>query len=259
MRQYSTLFTTLYDQPEPVGQLGDAHYSVLRASVWVPMIGRPRLSMHDFAIIWDKDHDERVIWIAEKLLEAGLLHHVLLIAERDAAVIVLIVKGTDWDDAVVVPKYEEDLRKAISKPPDDKFQVRVSYFNPKTNNLLFYTKYVDELLDGGSENMRAHTGWSLPDSDDGRSRIRGYLDGIDATWQLGSKQLEFSTGAFSNEKLKRDAKGTQAHTNRKRADNKFVPKHLLAKMDEVFAVLHESSLDETQAWLKRKIEALSGT
>ncbi len=187
MRQYSTLFTTLYDQPEPVGQLGDAHYSVLRATVWLSRIGRGEtLFIHDFAILWDKDHDERVIWIAEKFYEAGLLHHVLLIAEHKATVTVLI-DDTDWEDDSTVAKHEKCMQEAVSDSPEDTFTVCVGYFNPKTSNSL-YNEHINSILDGGSANIRAHTGWVLQDGN-GRSRSRGYLDGIDATWQLGSKWL----------------------------------------------------------------------
>ena len=40
--QYSTLFSCLYDEPDPVGQLGrGTHYSVMRSVEWLDVTRRP--------------------------------------------------------------------------------------------------------------------------------------------------------------------------------------------------------------------------
>lgn len=44
------------------------------------MLGSARF--HDFAIVWDEDHDERVIEPVEKIYLAGLLPHFLMFGER---------------------------------------------------------------------------------------------------------------------------------------------------------------------------------
>jgi len=78
MRRYSDFFVTLHDEQGPVGHLGRGlHYSVLRAVIWPN--GQPKL--HDFGIVWDEDHDTRVIVVAERLYLRGLLPDVLLLGE----------------------------------------------------------------------------------------------------------------------------------------------------------------------------------
>lgn len=85
MKSYSHFIQTIYDQSEPVGQLGrGVHYSVLRAPSWtdsfLQLSNQP--SLQDFAVIWDEDHDERVIVVIEHMLFAGLLTPVKFISER---------------------------------------------------------------------------------------------------------------------------------------------------------------------------------
>ena len=61
MRVYSPFFHTVYDQSEPVGVLGQGtHYSVLR---FVEVVAdNPSHTMFcDFAVIWDEDHDTRIV------------------------------------------------------------------------------------------------------------------------------------------------------------------------------------------------------
>ena len=64
MKQYSPFFSTLHDEDGPVGHLGGGtHYSVLRAVLW-----EPEPAFHDFAVVWDEDHDLRVVWVLEQML-----------------------------------------------------------------------------------------------------------------------------------------------------------------------------------------------
>jgi hypothetical protein len=85
MQTYSPFFQTLYDQPEPVGYLGrGTHYSVLRATVFHDAFGQ-RLSdamHHDFAVVWDEDHDIRVIEMIDRIYRAGLLPGHIIFGER---------------------------------------------------------------------------------------------------------------------------------------------------------------------------------
>ena len=75
-RHYSDYFTTIYDETAPVGHLGrGTHYSVMRYASWYDVeckrLNRPQT--HDFAIIWDEDHDTRIFYALEKILDAGLI------------------------------------------------------------------------------------------------------------------------------------------------------------------------------------------
>ncbi|GAB9249573.1 hypothetical protein [Bradyrhizobium diazoefficiens] len=88
MRTYSPFFQTLYDEVAPVGSLGrGTHYSVLRATVFHDVHGR-RLpegaKFADFAVIWDEDHDDRVIQPIERLYRSGDLSSFIMFGERKA-------------------------------------------------------------------------------------------------------------------------------------------------------------------------------
>jgi hypothetical protein len=56
----------------------------LRAIVWHDTTGKPLNTAHyfDFCIIWDEDHDTRVIKIAEKAYINGFLNSMLFLGER---------------------------------------------------------------------------------------------------------------------------------------------------------------------------------
>ncbi len=85
MEDYSPYFTTLYDQHEPTGYLGrGTHYSVLRAPSWhAPNSSISERAYHcDFAVIWDEDHDVRVIQTVEEIYLNGLLSKFIFFGER---------------------------------------------------------------------------------------------------------------------------------------------------------------------------------
>lgn len=83
LRKYSEFFQTLHDESTPTGLLGrGTHYSVFRAIVFVGAEGLSQARFHDFAVIWDEDHDERVMKAIEKVYFAGLLSNFLMFGER---------------------------------------------------------------------------------------------------------------------------------------------------------------------------------
>src|SRR5262245_22614187 len=90
---YSPFFDVLYDQKTPVGEfLRGTHYSVLRAAVWQDCALKPlkRAQLLDFAVIWDEDHDERVIEVIERMYFGGLLSPVLFIGERKGCLSIIL-------------------------------------------------------------------------------------------------------------------------------------------------------------------------
>ena len=88
MKVYSPFFETLYDEPKPVGSYNnrEIHYSILRAIVFTSPNGDalPESRVHDFAVIWDEDHDVRIIEAIQKIYTAGLLPCFLALGERKA-------------------------------------------------------------------------------------------------------------------------------------------------------------------------------
>ncbi|WP_045459134.1 hypothetical protein [Vibrio campbellii] len=90
---YSSLFSTIYDQPESSSNFGGGvHYSVLRAVEWLNVERQPlsKAEIHDFAIIWDADHDTRVIQFIERLYVEGLLSPIQFIGEYKGTVTIIL-------------------------------------------------------------------------------------------------------------------------------------------------------------------------
>lgn len=87
MQSYSDYFKTLHDEQNPTGYLGrGTHCSILRAVVFHDAMGNnlSAAQFADFAVIWDEDHDERVIEPIEKLYRYGMLSSFLMFGERKA-------------------------------------------------------------------------------------------------------------------------------------------------------------------------------
>lgn len=148
MHRYSHLFSTLHDERSPIGHLGrGAHYSVLRAVVWDK---EPTPRYHDFAVVWDEDHDERIIWIVEQLYIRRLLPEVLAIGECKGHVTALAVENASASLRTV-------LEELAPQNPDDPFTSEVGRFHEDAGFLI----------------------------SDSPERVRAYLHGIDALWQLG--------------------------------------------------------------------------
>jgi hypothetical protein len=85
MQKYSDFFKTLHDEQGPTGYLGrGTHYSVLRAVVFHDPIGEPlpQGQFVDFAVIWDEDHDTRVMEPIEEIYRRGLLSSCIMFGER---------------------------------------------------------------------------------------------------------------------------------------------------------------------------------
>src|SRR5215831_20387208 len=88
MRTYSDFFKTLHDETGPTGYLGrGTHYSVLRAVVFHDHMGKPLAEgqFADFAVIWDEDHDARVMEPIEQIYGQGLLSSFLMFGERQGS------------------------------------------------------------------------------------------------------------------------------------------------------------------------------
>ena len=114
---YSPFFQTIHDEARPVGRLGrGTHYSVFRAVTWhdVHLNPVPQANVLDFAVIWDEDHDTRVIQVAEALYLAGLLAPVRFIGERKGMLTVLLEQGVfeTWDQRQV-ERYKERLAEQV--------------------------------------------------------------------------------------------------------------------------------------------------
>ena len=150
MQWYSHFFSTLHDEQAPVGKLGrGTHYSILRAVLW----DKVQPQWHDFAVIWDEDHDKRVIWVIEQLHIQRLLRDVVAIGERKGGV--TIITSTQPSRALVAR-----AEQGWSPPDGDWFCSNVEHIDA-----------ADLLIN------------------DDPMRVRAYVKGIVALWRLGTKPV----------------------------------------------------------------------
>ncbi|WP_421993856.1 hypothetical protein [Roseococcus sp.] len=125
-------------------------------------LSRPQI--HDFAVIWDEDHDERVLEAVEQIYLAGLLAPVLFIGEKKGNLtLVLDLKFFQLPSAKV-EQYEVDILQ-ISENLPDSWPAFVGSFD---RNLR---KPISEL-----------SASIIADTDD---RVEIYLRSIDSLWGLG--------------------------------------------------------------------------
>ena len=166
--RYSDLFSCRYDQPAPVGKMGrGTHYSVFRTAEWhdVNGVAVRRAQLHDFAVIWDEDHDTRVIPAIENLYVAGLLAPVQFIGERKGTLTVLVAACFyDLDD--VLEPYRKCIAQIAEALPDDRWEVEIGSF-----------------CRSALEEHRLMPAGIIADTEE---RVAVYLRGIDHLWKLGT-------------------------------------------------------------------------
>lgn len=154
MRVYSPFFFTVYDETGPVGphRLGQGtHYSIFRAIVWednAPLF-------HDFACIWDEDHDERIVWVIEQLFVRDMLRQAVAIGERKGSVTVILKDQQP-------PFFESLVRRLSENVLGDAWAASVDTF-PETGAII-----------NAKETL-----------------VQAYLQGIVALWNLGTKPCEY--------------------------------------------------------------------
>lgn len=172
---YSTLFSCLYDEREPIGKLGrGTHYSIFRSVESLNVIRSPlqKPEIHDFAVIWDEDHDTRIIAVIEQIYMAGLLSPIQFIGERKGCLTAIVAAKFYYHNA------EEDLDaytnalgdRVTNAIQDDVWSIGVGLFDRSP----------------GSPHQTDLKG--LINAEEHRSIT--YLRNIDSLWNLGTKQFE---------------------------------------------------------------------
>lgn len=164
---YSTLFTTIYDEVTPVGSLGrGTHYSILRATESCnSLLGQLNyFKIHDFSIIWDEDHDTRIIDIIEKLYISNLLSPILFIGERKGCVTVIVEK--EFYDSNGSYAYFRSKLEDIANDSNDPWQVEAGYYDRETDSVCILSQVII----------------NAPGK-----QVSTYLNNIDNLWSLGLK------------------------------------------------------------------------
>jgi hypothetical protein len=152
VNSYSYYFHTLFDQSGPVGYLPNgAHHSVLRSLNWFApdgsLLAEP--TFHDFAIIWDEDHDTRLLPVLEHLYRARLLYKALFVGEAKGVL------------SVVVDSEPRDLKS--------------------------YTKAVEVIAQANEDPWNCEVTRFRREVRDSDPPLQGFMVGIHATWRLGIK------------------------------------------------------------------------
>jgi hypothetical protein len=173
VRQYSNLFSCIYDETAPIGLLGrGTHYSVFRCAEWLDVLRRPlaQPEVHTFAIIWDEDHDERIIEAVERIYMAGLLSPVQFIGERKGGLTAIVAAKFYFAASETgIETYARAIAD-ITQSLDDPWPVEVGSFDRHP----------------GSPHQNFYEG--LISADD--HRVGLYLANIDSLWRLGTKPYQ---------------------------------------------------------------------
>jgi len=175
---YSTLFSTIHDEPAPVGNIGrGAHYSILRSVEWTDVTRAPnpidKPQIHDFAVIWDEDHDTRVIEVIEKIYMAGLLSPVQFIGERKGVLSVVVAAKYYFSGESEINSYKDSIQE-IANSLDDQWPSNVGCFDR-------------------SPSFPHHQCFDLSIIQDNENKVINYLKTIDSLWNLGTKEYLYQS------------------------------------------------------------------
>jgi hypothetical protein len=168
---YSPLFTTLYDETQPVGNIGrGTHYSILRAvqSLDIKLEPQAQIFAQDFCVVWDEDHDDRVMDVIEELYIQNLLAPILFIGERKGGVTVILEKEF-YDDETLHSYFESQLMKIVQSQ-NDPWSWKIGYFDMESGVIN-----ADTLIH------------------DSTPRVVTYLRHIVGLWVLGLKEYKIPT------------------------------------------------------------------
>jgi hypothetical protein len=260
MQKYSDFFKTLHDEQAPTGHLGrGTHYSVLRAVVFHEPTGKPLREgqFADFAVIWDEDHDTRVMEPIEEIYRRGLLSSFLVFGERKGSFTAILSKHVRGNP----PRPDgrmEFLKTEIT-------EICQSLSDPWPSEVVY----------------RPLLGETNPIINDDIKKVNLYLNNLEMLWQLGTAAvppLEANSLAFNPLFLKKvDQLGLSVRSdNCLRNDNVVYVGDLVQKteaemqltpnfgrnsLDEVKEVLAKMGLrlgmEEVPGWPPENIEELS--
>lgn len=161
---YSSLFSVPHDEKEPVGDIGrGSHYSVFSCVQWTDQFMQPHDSGHaeiqKFAVIWDEDHDERIIPILEAAYIQSLMAPVKFVGERKGHLTV-IVDSVFWSFCSNKREYIRAWEKLAESVPDDSWSCEVrqdaekaesGIIHPGGDKIAVYLKNIENLWSLGIE------------------------------------------------------------------------------------------------------------
>ncbi len=164
MNKYSEFFKTLHDDVAPTGYLGrGSHYSVLRSVVWHNSLQYPlpKAAYLDSAVIWDEDHDTRVIEAVELLYFSGLLTPAVFVGERKGSFTVVVSDETLEEFGERKFSQYQQAVEEITQSLDDPWAAEVTSISSDHHIII----------------------------NDRTDKISQYLQTINMLWQLGIKPI----------------------------------------------------------------------
>lgn len=169
---YSTLFSCLHDEADPVGNLGrGTHYSIFRSIEWLNVERKPLTlpQIHDFAVIWDEDHDVRVVDVIERIYMAGLLSPIQFIGERKGFLTVMLAARFFFNlTGGEREAYQAQLQE-LAEPENDYWNVEIGSFDRHDRSAQGHQTIVAPIISANEE------------------VVFTYLKNIDNLWALGTK------------------------------------------------------------------------
>ena len=182
MQCYSYLFTTLFDElvaPSHMRLGYGSHYSVLRAVLWPGSLHQAVSRyvaepigpiLNDFCVVWDADHDARVIWFIEQLHVRRMLDSVLFVGEHKGHVTVLtnLHRHPEHDGL------SETVDELAAQLPCDPWTGSAHRFDDPDDE-ADVPEYLCRLIQDEPVRVEAYLGW------------------LQTLWWLGRKPLEFRT------------------------------------------------------------------
>lgn len=113
---YSPFFKTLHDERSPIGVLGGGvHYSILRVISWHNRYLKPlqRAHFQDIAVVWDGDHDTRLISVLQSLYFSGLTPPVVFVGERKG--MLWLILDPEVANGLDLEEYERRVGDAVEQ------------------------------------------------------------------------------------------------------------------------------------------------
>ena len=172
MKTYSPLFETIYDEQKPSSELGrGTHYSILRAIVAHDHNGDDLNTIKnlDFAVIWDEDHDTRIIPVLEEICETGYLSLGIIFGERKGSFHFVLNDSykSKYED---FKKIYKDIENIVHSTEEDTWCFHMDYL----------------LTNEGDIDEDSEITGIINASD---KQIEKYLKEISEKWNLGLKDL----------------------------------------------------------------------
>ncbi|MGL5335958.1 MAG: hypothetical protein ACRC9R_07410, partial [Enterovibrio sp.] len=127
------------------------------------------VKIHDFALIWDEDHDTRIIEVIEKLCVQNALSPVLFIGERKGSLTILVDKSLYADKESL--QLFTIIAESICDSLPDPWACEIGYFDTE------------------SISVTNQAGMLIHDAD---KKVYTYLENINNLWGLGIKSYKFN-------------------------------------------------------------------